>query len=107
MEKWEKGPTYPCPSKINRHHHQRDYPCQGSDKRTQQASDHAGANGEQESNKGNPARDRVQDHRIGERVRGIGGRLAEAGAIDLGHDGGGRVADVAGIAVVLVGAAGS
>lgn len=48
----------------------------------------------------------MQYHGAGETMGSIGGRFAEMGAVDGGHDVGGSVADVFGEAVVLVGPVG-
>jgi len=45
----------------------------------------------------------VEDHGAGETVDGAGGGGAEVGAVYGGHDVGGAVADVFGVAEVLVG----
>ena len=101
--KW-LGEQYPKASKIRRHHDQRQDKRQCRHHRPKQGADNARTESEQEGDEGDATGDGVQDHDVGEAVGGGRSGLAKAGAFDFSHDFGGRIADCAGEAVVLVGA---
>ena len=66
----------------------------GSNQRGEERADNASAEGEEEGDEVETARDRVQDHGLGERLGALLGGVGEIGAIDRAHHAGGVVADV-------------
>ena len=93
--------TYPEKRKVYGHNHKREDPGDPRDHGTKGGANDSRTNREKEGDERDTAGDRVEDHGIGETVCGHGG-LAKAGAIDLGHDDSGFVAELFGEAEVLI-----
>ena len=72
--------TYPEEREINRHHHYRHHPRYKRDCSPEDGSHHPGAQAQKEREESNRARDRVEDHRIGQPVHTIRSSSAEHGA---------------------------
>ena len=95
--------SYPKERKVNGHDNEGEDPSQPGNKGTEEGAHDSRTDGEKESDEGDPARDRVQNHGMSETVGRGGSGPTEAGAVDLGHDDGWLVADVLGEAEVLIG----
>lgn len=89
--------------KVDGHDDESDDPGDCSDEGGEQAAADTSAEREEEGDECERAGDGVEDHDASEALGGLGGGFVEAGAVDVGHDGGGVIANVLWVAVVLVG----